>query len=139
MSSSARLDLQLEGPGDDPLSDQVFDIVRDTLQPDSELDLETVAQRIEALLPEGKPYSREVGTFLETCYEVADQIPYSHPSMTKLISLVYSTLNSVWQSQVDKTAEKAQDTAYQKLVETLRDWWNSEFGSDEKNLEQPQY
>jgi len=58
--------------------------------------------------------------------------------MTKLISLVYSTLNSVWQSQVDKTAEKAQDTPYQKLVETLRDWWNSEFVSDKRNLEQPQ-
>jgi hypothetical protein len=131
MSSSARLlDLQLEEPGDDPLSDQVFDIIRNTLQPDSELPLDAAVQKIEALLP--KPYSREVGTFLETCYEVADQVPYSHPSMTKLTTLVYSTLNSVWQSRVDKTGENAQDTPYQKLVETLRDWWNSRFSSDKK-------
>jgi hypothetical protein len=80
MSSSARLDLHLEEPSDDPLSDQVFDIVRDTLQPDSSLPLETAAQKIEAFLPEGKPYSSEAGTFLETCYEVADQIPYSRNS-----------------------------------------------------------
>jgi hypothetical protein len=132
MSSSARLDLQLEEPGDNPLSDQVFDIIRNTLQPDSELSLEIAVQQIGALLPEGKPYSSEVGTFLETCYEVADQIPYSRPSMTKLTTLVYSTLNAVWQSHVDKTGEKAQNTPYQKLVETLRDWWNSRSSSDKK-------
>jgi len=127
MSSSARLDLKLEEPGDDPLSDQVFDVLRNTLQPDSEYPLETAVQKIGTLLPQGKPYSSEVGTFLETCYEIADQIPYHHPSMTKLTTLVYSTLNFVWQAQVDKTGEKAQDTPYQKLVETLRDWWNSKF------------
>lgn len=107
MSSPARLDLQLEEPGDGPLSDHVFDIIRNTLQPDSVLPPETAVQEIGALLPEGKPYSSEVGTFLETCYEVADQIPYSHPSNTKLITLVYSTLNSVWQSQIGKTGENA--------------------------------
>ena len=133
MSSSVRLDLQLEEPGDDTLSDQVFDIVRNTLQPDFELPLENAVQKIGALLPESKPYSSEVGTFLETCYEVADQIPHSHPSMTKLVTLVYSTLNSVWQSQGDKTGDYAQDTPYQKLVETLRDWWNSRSGLDEKS------
>jgi hypothetical protein len=130
MSSSARLDLQLEEPGDDPLSDQVFDIIRNTLQPDSELPLETAVKEIAALLPEGKPCSSEVGTFLETCYEVTDQIPYSHPSMAKLTTLVYSTLNFVWQSQIDKVGENAQDTPYQRLVETLRDWWNSRSSSD---------
>jgi hypothetical protein len=131
MSSPARLNLQLEEPGDDLLSDQAFDILRDTLQPDSESPLETAVQKIVALLPEGKPYSREVGVFLETCYEMADQIPYSHPSMTKLTNLVYLTLNSVWQAQ-DKTGEKVQSTPYQKLVETLRDWWNSMFDSHSK-------
>jgi hypothetical protein len=132
MSSSARLDLQLEEAGDDPLSDQVFDIVRNTLQADSELPLETAVQEIGTLLPEGKPYSSEVGTFLETCYEVADQIPYFHPSMTKLTTLVYSILNFVWQSQIDKVGENAQDTPYQRLVETLRDWWNSRSNSDKQ-------
>jgi hypothetical protein len=42
---TARLDLQLEEPGDDPLSDQVFDIIRDILQPDSELPLDTAVKR----------------------------------------------------------------------------------------------
>jgi hypothetical protein len=36
-------------------------------------------------------------------------------------------MEEVWQAQVDKTGEKAQNTPYQKLVETLRDWWNSTF------------
>jgi hypothetical protein len=49
--------------------------------------------------------------------------------MTKLTTLVYSILNSVWQSQVGKVGEEAQGTPYQKLVETLRDWWNSIFRS----------
>jgi hypothetical protein len=129
MSSPARLNLQLEEPGDDLLSDQAFDILRDTLQPDSESPLETAVQKIVALLPEGKPYSREVGVFLETCYEMADQIPYSHPSMTKLTNLVYLTL---WQAQ-DKTGEKVQSTPYQKLVETIRDWWNSMLESHSKS------
>jgi hypothetical protein len=53
--------------------------------------------------------------------------------MTKLTTLVYSTLNSIWQAQVDKTGEKSQDTLYQKLVETLRDWWNSVFHFDKKS------
>ncbi|KAM0696432.1 hypothetical protein Q7P36_003678 [Cladosporium allicinum] len=132
MSSSVRLDLQLEEPGDDTLSDQVFDIVRNTLQPDFELPLENAVQKIGALLPESKPYSSEVGTFLENCYGMADQIPHSHPSMTKLVTLVYSTLNFVWQSQSDKTGDKAQDNPYQKLVETLRDWWNSRSNSAKK-------
>jgi hypothetical protein len=75
MSSLARLDLQLEEPGDNPLSNQVFEIIRGALQPNSKLPLETAIQRIVDILPEGKPYSSEVGTFLETCYEVVDQIP----------------------------------------------------------------
>jgi hypothetical protein len=52
--------------------------------------------------------------------------------MTKLTTLVYSTLNSVWQSQIDKAGENAQDTPYQRLVETLRDLWNSKSSSDKK-------
>lgn len=40
------MDLRLEEPGDDPLSDQIFDILRDALQPDSELPLEIAEQRI---------------------------------------------------------------------------------------------
>ncbi|EGP89674.1 uncharacterized protein MYCGRDRAFT_90331 [Zymoseptoria tritici IPO323] len=51
---------QLEEPDDDPLSDDVFGILRNTLQPDSELPLETAVQQITALLLDARLYSREV-------------------------------------------------------------------------------
>lgn len=94
MTATERLNFQLEEPGDDPLSDQVFDILRNTLQPDCEISLEVAAQQIESLLPEGHPYSHEVDCFLTTCYEVAEQIPYYHVSMTRLVTVVDLCLNS---------------------------------------------
>lgn len=145
MSAIERLDLRLEEPGDDPLSDKIFEILCKTLQPDGELSLESAARQISSLLPEGQPYSDKVGRFLTTCYEVAEQIPYSHPSMIKLVSVIDACLNS--SKFLDATGTEVSNSdelchlrhilialpdaqsdptwRYQKLGETLRDWWDS--------------
>lgn len=123
MVSTQYLDLRLEEPGDDPISDQVMDILRDTLQPDGKTSLESAVEQITALLPKGRPSSTEVGSFVETCFEAAEQIPYSHPSMIKLVTIIDRCLKS---SQLSKEDEAPSDRV-QKLGETLRDWWESTF------------
>lgn len=99
MAAREPLELQPIEPGDDPLGDQLFDILRDALQPDSRLSLESLVQHITELLPEGKPYSTEVGLSLETCYE----IPYSHATMVKIVTVIELVLNSTRFPKVDET------------------------------------
>lgn len=94
MTSTQQLNLHLEEPGDDHLCDQIIDILRKALQPDATMSLEVAVEQIVALLPRGHPYSHEVGQFVETCYEAAEQIPYNHPSMIKLVTIIDSCLNS---------------------------------------------
>ncbi|SMR45609.1 unnamed protein product [Zymoseptoria tritici ST99CH_1E4] len=118
-AARALLYFQLEEPDDDPLSDDVFGILRNTLQPDSELPLETAVQQITALLLDARLYSREVRVFLETCYKLAEQIPYSHPSMIKLVALIDSVLGSIAEFQEAETGLAVGDDRFQKLGETL--------------------
>ncbi|CAK4032227.1 Hypothetical predicted protein [Lecanosticta acicola] len=130
MASPQRLSLQLEEPGDDPLADQVFDILQRALQqPDGEVSLETAAEQITALLPCGRPYSTEVAIFLMTCCEVAEQIPYSHASMIRLVTIIDSCLHSSRFATKDDGGETDATLRYQTLSETLRDWWNSELSA----------
>ncbi|KAI9762428.1 MAG: hypothetical protein M4579_000404 [Chaenotheca gracillima] len=82
------LDLQLEGLGDCTITDKTFAILRDFLQPDTALTLEGVAQSILDLLPEKAPHSTDVWLFGEVCIELAEQIPYGHPSQIKLTALL---------------------------------------------------
>jgi hypothetical protein len=88
------MEFELEEPGDDGIADKVFEILRNVLQPDTDLSLNDAAQRIAESLPEGGSYSTEVGSFLWTYYELAQRIPYNHPSMIKLIALIDTCLNS---------------------------------------------
>jgi len=94
MSATGRLSLRLEEPGDDTLNDQVFGILQTTLQPDCPISLDTAVDQLVGLLPSGQTYTSEVTTFLCCCYEVAEQIPYSHPSMDRLVTIIYLSLNS---------------------------------------------
>jgi hypothetical protein len=64
--------------------DKVFVILRDLLQPDTTLSLESAAESVLALLPENAPLSTEIWSFGEVCFELSEQIPYHHPSQLKL-------------------------------------------------------
>jgi hypothetical protein len=68
--------------------DKVFIILRDFLQPDSTLSVESATQSILDLLPENAPLSDEIWSFGEVCFELAEQIPYYHPSQLKFARLL---------------------------------------------------
>lgn len=72
---TGKLDLAPMEPGEDLLSDQFFDILRDLLQPRSEMPLEFAVQHITALFPQGKPYSSEVGTLLRHAMTLPNRFP----------------------------------------------------------------
>jgi hypothetical protein len=143
-AAQPQLEFELEEPGDDAIADKVFEILRNLLQPDTDFSLNDAAEQITESLPEGGSYSTEVGSFLWTCYELAQQIPYNHPSMTKLITLVHTCLDSprlVKGHEVRHFYTANNDSpfhvlmslpgdrahCYSKLAETLADCWNSEY------------
>ena len=105
---SERISLQLEEPGDDPLSDACFDILREAVQTDSTISLDNAAQQLLNLLPEGNPYSAPGASFLYgflcTCYQVAEQIPYARDdSQERLVIIIESVLMSDRLSPSEKT------------------------------------
>jgi len=91
---SEHLDLQQCEPGDDPLLDAFFDIIREAVQAKSEVSLEESVRRLTDMIPEGKPYSSETSSFVWTCCEAARQIPYDHDSQDKTVTLIDSVLMS---------------------------------------------
>lgn len=62
---------------------KVFVILRDFLQPDTTLSLKSVLNYLVDLLPENAPYSPEVYSLGIICVDMAEQIPYHHPSQHK--------------------------------------------------------
>lgn len=67
---------------------KVFLILRDFLQPDTTKSLESTIQSILDLLPKNAPMSSEVWCVGQVCLELAEQIPYHHPSQIKLARVV---------------------------------------------------
>lgn len=67
---------------------KVFRTLEDFLQPDSKRSLESAVQSILALIPENASQLNEVGSAGEVFLEIAEQIPYHHPSQIKLARLV---------------------------------------------------
>ena len=65
-----------------------FAILQDCLQPDTRLSQESTANSILDLLPENEPYPGNVWDFGGLCIELAEQIPYYHPSQLKLAELL---------------------------------------------------
>ncbi|KAK2768831.1 hypothetical protein FQN54_000691 [Arachnomyces sp. PD_36] len=63
---------------------RVFLILRDFLQPRSSKSLDETVKSILNLLPENAPESDEVWCVGQVILELADQIPYYHPSQVKL-------------------------------------------------------
>jgi hypothetical protein len=61
----------------------VFQILKDFLQPDTETSLETTVESILKIVPDA-PLSDEVAMVGDIVLELAEQIPYRHPSQVKL-------------------------------------------------------
>jgi len=80
------LSLRIEDP-DAPLANKTHRILQNFLQPSSRLTIRDTAQSILALLPKNASGSTEVWNFGEICIEIAEQIPYYHPSQIKLAAV----------------------------------------------------
>ncbi len=80
------LSLRIEDP-DDPLANKTHRILQDFLQPSSRLTIKDTAHSILVLLPKNASGSTEIWSFGETCIEIAEQVPYYHPSQMKLAAI----------------------------------------------------
>lgn len=91
--------------------DEFFSILNDFLQPETTKSLNEIVQSILALLPENAPGSGEIWSAGSTMIEIAEQIPYSHPSQLKLAALIEEL------SKTDKFLSKwPDDMVKQNLV-----------------------
>ena len=68
--------------------DRTYEILHDYLQPNSVLSVEAIRDQIIALLPDKAPMSPEMLAVVRTFLELAEQIPYHHPSQLKLVDLL---------------------------------------------------
>lgn len=66
----------------------VFTVLRDFLQPDTTLSVESVIELLTARLPENAPESSEVYSMGTVFVDMAEQIPYHHPSHQKMARLL---------------------------------------------------
>lgn len=75
--------------GTDYSEARVAAILRDFLQPETKLSLQEVAKSILVLIPANAAGNAEVFSFGEICVELAEQIPFDHPSQLKLAQLLH--------------------------------------------------
>jgi hypothetical protein len=81
---------------------KVFLILRDFLQPHSTTSLIDAIDRVIDVYPDGCPFLREINWL---CFEIAEQIPYYHPSHLKLARLLWGIGQS--EKRVRKSCSKA--------------------------------
>ncbi|KAH8898656.1 hypothetical protein GQ53DRAFT_836754 [Thozetella sp. PMI_491] len=67
----------------------VATILRDFLQPNTKLSPQDAAKSLLTLIPANAPGNAEVCSFGEICVELAEQIPYHHPSQLKFTQLLH--------------------------------------------------
>lgn len=75
--------------GTDYSAARVAAILRDFLQPDTKLSLQEAANSLLVLIPANASNNAEVCSFGGICMELAEQIPYHHPSQLKLSQLLH--------------------------------------------------
>ncbi len=73
---------------------KVAAILRDFLQPDTKMSAKTAVVSLLALIPSNASAYAEVCSFGGICVELAEQIPYHHPSQQKLVQLLQSLSRS---------------------------------------------
>lgn len=88
LRNMSSLDLKMVVPTSD-IMHKVFKILRVFLQPNTVVTQQSAANSILDLLPDKAPESTEVWEFGELCIELAEQIPYHHPSQLKLVGLLH--------------------------------------------------
>ncbi|KAI0479322.1 hypothetical protein GGR56DRAFT_634446 [Xylariaceae sp. FL0804] len=97
-------------------------ILRNFLQPDSATSLDEAAGSILKLIPPNASHSTEVRIFGDYCVELADQIPYYHPSHLKLARLLQRlNISSKFTDKIPLPDGSEDFDSYQLLEEAMRD------------------
>ena len=113
------LKLTTEDVGENAFVDKHFYLLQSYLQPDTSLTLDATSQKILDSIPEEKPsMSQEVWLFGELCIELAEQIPYHHPSQIRLADLLEKLAE--W-SKFGSFNYAGHHQSFHKLGENLRD------------------
>lgn len=89
LSSNKPVSRTISAGGTDYSEARVAAILRDFLQPDTKMSLKEVAKSLLVLIPPNASEHAEVCSFGEICVELAEQIPYHHPSQLKLTQLLH--------------------------------------------------
>ena len=118
MPSSTVFTLNIERD-DDGFSDEIYYLIRDFVQPKSTLTLEATTRYLKDLLPHRDQDSDEVWSFGETCIEIAQQIPYQHPSQLKLVGLLEHLGKSLKFGLVDEGTEVSYSSPLTSLLHIL--------------------
>ena len=84
----ALLKLKLVEPTDNPVESKMFNIFDDYLHPYSVRSLVSTVEAIIDMLPEKKMPWHPASLLVPMCVELAEQIPYHHPSQHKLVRLI---------------------------------------------------
>ena len=104
MAKISVLNLTLENyPTKVVAMDRTYELLRDFLQPESAESSETTMHKIAALLPGKAPMSPEMLAVVHTFIELAEQIPYYHPSLLKLVDLLVRLGRSTKFIQITKS------------------------------------
>lgn len=97
-SWKSKADSSANTPGTiDNTSAALANILRNFLQPGSALSLHEASESILKLIPANASHSTEVRVFGDYCIELADRIPYHHPSHLKLAHLLSKALEPLFQ------------------------------------------
>ncbi|KAF7594723.1 hypothetical protein BBP40_008430 [Aspergillus hancockii] len=113
---------------------KVFRILDDFLQPDTETSLEVAVKAILEFIPDA-PLSDEVALVGDIVLELAQQIPYHHPSQVKLARVMEGLTTSP--KFISGPHSSGQYMRGQRFKESLRDTYNGpngEFPQEWANL-----
>ncbi|KAF7169899.1 hypothetical protein CNMCM6106_004769 [Aspergillus hiratsukae] len=106
----------------DYIEDEVFQILNDYLQPDTKTHVDSAVKSILALLPENNPFSPKVWKVGEVVLQLAEQIPYHHPSQFKL-ARVMEELTTSPKFTIEIPEKNALYIRGQRFKDALRDWY----------------
>ncbi|KAI9750028.1 MAG: hypothetical protein M4579_006634 [Chaenotheca gracillima] len=118
----ASLTLEEEEPEEGSIVSKTFSIIRPFLQPGTKTTLESTARSILEILPESDSRSSDIKMFAQACIEIAEQIPYHHPSLIKLVDLLEDiTPSPKFQFKQPQMQHNGRYIRHQDLKESLTD------------------
>ncbi|KFY63057.1 hypothetical protein V496_04219 [Pseudogymnoascus sp. VKM F-4515 (FW-2607)] len=100
--------------GYNPIDYSIFLVLRDFLQPDSSVSSVDVAERVVNVFPYKYADLRQL---ISVFFEIAEQIPYHHPSHLKLVKLMWLVGRSAHHFEKPRQKDSGADTSHYRISE----------------------